>query len=291
MHKDFLQSEEWRKFQEAAGRRTFFVSGVSIIEHNLPIVGKYFYIPRGAVSENNSEQIINLAKREKIGWVRIDEDFKNKNYTVKKAPHDMQPKEVFVIDITKSEEELLAEMKSKTRYNIKLAEKKNVKIFSTREEKYLDEFLRLVNVTAKRDGITPHPDEYYRQMFAIIPADMLKLYVAEYEGKIIAANLVVFYEDTATYLHGASDNENRNVMAPFLLQWRQIQEAKKVGCAKYDFGGVKSSGDSSWAGITKFKTGFAPDTKAFEFPGSYDIVINPMKYNVYRIIQKLKSLL
>lgn len=289
MVKDFLQSEEWRKFQEAAGRRTFLISDVSIIKHTLSVVGSYLYVPRGDVSEM-IVNLIELAKKEKAGWIRIDTDYNIGNYKIVKAPHDIQPREIFVIDITKSEDELLNEMKPKTRYNIRLAEKKGVKVFISREQKYIDKFCELVKITAKRDGIIPHPESYYRKMFEIIPSDILKLYVAEYEGKIITANLAVFYGNIAIYLHGASDNENRNVMASYLLQWRQIQDAKKAGYAKYDFGGVKTNSSSSWAGITKFKIGFSPGTEPTKFPGSYDIVINPFKYNLYRFLQKIKSI-
>jgi len=326
---EFLQSNEWRKFQEATGKKTFNISTngfwANIIEHNLPVVGKYFYIPRGPIfsitdnqetsykqisNSNNQlpnflEKILDLAKKEKAGWIRVEpasEDMLNllrpprSKFKITKAPHDMQPKEVFIIDITKSEEELLAEMKSKTRYNIKVAQKHDVKIsvadnLQPDSQKYLEKFLELIKITAKRDGITPHPENHYRKMFETIPAENLKLYVAEYENKIITANIVVHYGNTATYLHGASDNNYRNVMAPYLLQWQAIQDAKKSGLEKYDFGGVKTGGDNSWAGITKFKTGFSPNVKPIEFPGSYDIVVNPVKYNLYRIIQKIKSIL
>ena len=209
----------------------------------------------------------------------------------------MQPRGILILDILKSEEEILAEMKQKTRYNIKLAEKKGVKIYDSREEKYIEEFLRLVKVTAQRDKITSHPDAYYRKMFEIIPSEILKLYVAEFEGKIIAANLVLFFGKTATYLHGASASDHRNVMAPYLLQWRQIVDAKKAGCENYDFGGVKSyntkhvtCNKNSWQGITKFKTGFAPDVETKKFPGCYDIILKPAKYNLYRALQKIKRI-
>ncbi|MFA4817854.1 MAG: peptidoglycan bridge formation glycyltransferase FemA/FemB family protein [Parcubacteria group bacterium] len=310
--RDFLQSEEWRKFQEATGKKTFNISTdgfwANIIEHQLPIVGKYFYVPRGPLGEVKMEDVINLAKKEKANWIRIDVDYKNSKYKIEKAPHDMQPREVFIIDITKSEEELLAQMKSKTRYNIKVAQKHNVKISVADKsqpdsQKYLENLLELVKITAKRDGITPHPENYYRQMFEIIPAENLKLYVAEYENKIIAANIVIFYGNIATYLHGASDNEHRNVMAPHLLQWQQIQDAKKAGLKKYDFGGIcsgptaldqndlkRSDRYNAWAGITKFKTGFSPNTKPILFPGSYDIIINKKKYYLYRLIQKIKGI-
>jgi lipid II:glycine glycyltransferase (peptidoglycan interpeptide bridge formation enzyme) len=153
------------------------------------------------------------------------------------------------------------------------------------------DFFRLTKEMAERNGIATHPEGYYRKMIESLPADMLKIYAAEYDGKIIAANLVVFYGDTAIYLHGASSNENRNVMAPFLLQWQAILDAKEKGFSKYDFGGVKTGNSSnSWAGITQFKTGFSLKTKPLVFPGSYDIIINPRKYAAYRGLQLAKSL-
>jgi lipid II:glycine glycyltransferase (peptidoglycan interpeptide bridge formation enzyme) len=216
---------------------------------------------------------------------------------MKKSTVDMQPREILLLDILKSEGDILAGMKQKTRYNIKLAEKKGVKIYDSREEKYIEEFLRLVKIMSQRDKITSHPDAYYRKMFEIIPSEILKLYVAEYEGKIIAANLVLFFGKTATYMHGASDNEHRSVMAPYLLQWQQILEATKAGCERYDFGGVKTCNTkhetcnkNSWQGITKFKTGFSPEAETTKFPGCYDILLKPARYNLYRALQKLKRI-
>jgi peptidoglycan pentaglycine glycine transferase (the first glycine) len=336
----FLQSEEWRKFQESLGRKTFNISSngfwANIIEHILPIVGKYFYVPRGPVllnpklkidqssafpspdksgdsSKPSFYDLIELAEKNKAGWVRIEpatEEILNlikkfTDYKITKAPHDMQPKEILILDITKSNEELLAEMKQKTRYNIKLSQKHgvSVKVMSNAKfpmsnqvqnpndkkfKKYIDEFIKLVKITAKRDKITPHPENYYRKMFETIPENILKLYVAEYNGEIIAANLIVFFRKTATYLHGASDNEHRNLMAPYLLQWRAIQDAKKAGCTHYDFGGINTK---TGEGITKFKLGFAPNVLPVEFPGAYDIVISPIKYRLYRSMQKIKNIL
>ena len=291
---DFLQSKIWREFQTSVGREVFEFEGGNIIKHTLPIVGDYFYIPRGP--EKFSEEILSLAKENNAGWIRIeprDEALISKiEGSLFKSPHDMQPRETFVIDISKSEEDLLAEMKQKTRYNLKLARKKGIKVIISREKKYVDEFLRLVEVTSKRDGINSHPKDYYRKMIETIPEENLKLYLAEFNGKIIVANLVVFFQDLAIYLHGSSDNEFRNVMAPYLLQWRQIQDAKTVGCQNYDFGGIKTAQeDNSWMGITKFKRGFSPKTEPTQFPGCYDIIINPIKYRLYRIIQKIKALI
>ena len=159
----------------------------------------------------------------------------------------------------------------------------------SREKKYVEEFLKLTKETAKRNGITSHPEEYYRKMIESLPESMFKIYVAEYDEKIIAANLMLFFDDTATYLHGASGNEYRNLMAPYLLQWQAILDAKNDGYKFYDLGGIKTSG--GWQGITKFKLGFSPETKPMEFPGSYDIIIDRNKYLLYRVLQKIKSLL
>ncbi|HAV11219.1 MAG TPA: hypothetical protein DCX32_01615 [Candidatus Moranbacteria bacterium] len=334
----FLQSEQWRAFQESEGKKTHHFEEISkakdkdvvfkfwanIIEHMLPVVGKYFYIPRGPVIRGRKEvnltrvddtkkalaYLVWLAKDNGAGWVRFDprsdKDLnlikeailkmsKEKKVPLKKAPHDMQPKEIFVVDISKSEQELLSEMKSKTRYNIRLAEKKGVVISCPQSvidrERYLEEFLKLNRETAERDGIVTHPDEHYRKMAEIFPEDIFRIYVAEYQGKIIAANLVVFFEDTAIYLHGASSNENRDVMAPYLLQWKQMSDAKEKGCKYYDFGGIKTGEAGSWQGITRFKTGFSPRTEPLVFPGSYDIVVNCWKYNLYRGLQKAKEFL
>jgi len=359
---EFLQSTQWRKFQESVGRKTFQLENedflASVIEHSLPIVGKYWYVPRGPIfnfqfsifNENikkGIQQLIEFGRKENAGWVRIEpenqkilEIFRNTVDTngnklkIVKAPHDMQPREIFAIDISKSEEELLSAMKPKTRYNIRLAQKHKISVqaisnfpaYRTGRQfpclpdrqaisnEYVEAFLQLTKEMATRHGITAHPEAYYRKMIENLPSEMLRIYVAQYEGpvstrgndrsstrggKIIAANLVLFYGKTATYLHGASGNEYRNVMAPFLLQWQAILDAKELGFEKYDFGGVRTIANiqnstdnkNTWEGITTFKLGFSPSTKPVEFPGSYDIIINPRKYAIYRGLQRAKGFL
>lgn len=309
---DFLQSFYWRDFQAKVGRKTFFIEKgkflASIIEHQLPLVGKYFYLPRGPVFSSDGketraglEKMIQLAQEKGIGWLRFEPKNEKEldliresgEYEIKKAPKNVQPREIFVIDLTKSEEGLLAEMKPKTRYNLKLAEKKGVLIREvTRGKTELAEFIRLTGVMARRNKIKSHPPEYYQKMLSSISSELLKLYVAEYQGKVIAANLVVFFEKTAIYLHGASDDEYRNVMAPFLLQWRQILAAKEQGCEKYDFGGVAVQVDNpAWQGITRFKTGFSASTQSRVFPGTFDLVLNKRKYGLYLLLQKVKRFL
>jgi lipid II:glycine glycyltransferase (peptidoglycan interpeptide bridge formation enzyme) len=309
----FLQSNEWMGFQEYTHKKIFHFEGdgcfANIVEYTLPWIGKYWYIPRGPVIANDMydasgsarflADIVKKAKQENIGWIRTEPAgeamirlwSEASEMTIKKTRHDTQPKEILVMPINGTEEDILSEMKSKTRYNIRLAQKKGVKIFTSHEQKHIDAFCDLVEITAKRDGITPHSREYYQKMLQVIPDDMLELYLAEYDGKIIAANLVVFFGEYATYLHGASGNDCREVMAPYLLQWQQMQDAKKNGCRYYDFGGVRTGDEKhKWAGITRFKQGFAPKQDAIRFLGSYDVILSQYRYRAYIALQSLKKM-
>ncbi len=310
---NFLQSDMWRAFQEAAGHETLGIEteifcGNGII-HHLPLVGKYLYFPRGPVlgfenTESGRESIVTSLKAAGEGvnakWIRIEPSTEEEleryreyfGKKLRKAPHDMQPRETLVMNIEPSEDALLAGMKSKTRYNIRLAEKKNLRIFSTREKKYQEQFLDLMTKTADRKGIVPHPRAYYEKFFSSLPEGNLFLFVAEYEKEVLAANLVLLYGDTATYLHGGTSAEYRESMAAYLLQWGQIRFAKSKGMKLYDFGGVKTGDqESSWAGITRFKQGFTPSTATTIFPGSYDIVLDPVRYFLYRKMSILSGMI
>lgn len=315
----FLQSSLWRRFQEAVGRQAHVVSHetfhASIIEHALPIAGTYFYVPRGPIveiknqkskSESAVHMLLEKAKERSVGWIRIEPQTEDAlreckrifSKKVVKAPHDMQPREVLMVDLTKTEEELLAGMKPKTRYNIRLAKKKGVKVFVAREEKYQKAFLDLMRATADRKEITPHPRAYYEKFLTSFPEEICRLFVAEYDGEVIAANLLIIFGTTATYVHGGSGDRQRAVMAPYLLQWEQMKFAKAKGCTRYDFGGIQTHAargtrhaKRSWEGITRFKIGFAPEEKPIVFPGGFDIVLRPMHYALYRILQRVRQLI
>ncbi len=322
MNKEFLQSLEWLRLQEATGKSIVpFEEGDFVangIVRTLPLVGKYLYIPRGpkigsmnheAGIKNGMQRLVEKAKESGMRWIRIEPETeetleeirKSVSNKVVEAPHDMQPREVFVIDITPTEDELLAQMKPKTRYNIRLAEKRGVRVYETREAKHIEAFLGLITATSGRKGITSHPKSYYEKFFQILPREMCRLFVAEYQGEIIAANLVMFSGDTVTYLHGGTSDAHRDAMAPYLLQWEQIKVAKKEGYHRYDFGGIRSHSEiknqkskiNSWGGITRFKTGFAPTTEPTLYPGTYDIILDSRGYLLYdglRHLQKLKRL-
>lgn len=308
----FLQSQLWRAFQEQAGHETVHIEGAGFlasgIVHELPVAGKYLYFPRGPVVDAGHtdisvvvKEMARAAKRSAAKWLRVeaaDEKTIEKLRTffrerVAKAPHDVQPREIFVVDIARPEEELLSGMKPKTRYNIRLAEKHGVKVFETQEEKHRQAFLDLIMQTADRKEIAPHPRDYYEKFFTALPEDTCRLFVAEYEGEVLAANLLIVFGEWAMYLHGGSGSRHRDVMAPYLLQWEQMRFAKAEGCTCYDFGGVrvatKGQGNGSWEGITRFKRGFSAATEPLLFPGAYDIILDAKAYFLYDHLRLLKE--
>jgi lipid II:glycine glycyltransferase (peptidoglycan interpeptide bridge formation enzyme) len=162
--------------------------------------------------------------------------------------------------------------------------------------------------TSERKGIKHHPKEYYKKQLELNPpqpsftkggdSSLLErevrrdfesiLFVAEYENKVIAANIVVIHGKKGIYLHGATDNNFRNVMAPHLLQWEQIKYAKSQGCAEYDFWGIvnehtKDKRGPSWEGFTRFKKGFGG--REVNYVGYFDYPLNKNWYVLYRLIQ------
>lgn len=288
----FLQSSAWLDFQKSLGRKVWQIGSVNIFKHNLPFGKSYFYSPRyrgDFLSGSFLSKIREIARQENAIFFKVDLEKSIDENLFKKIgfrkSKNIQPVRTLILDITKSEQELLDQMHYKTRYNIGLAEKRGVKIKNGKN--YFEDFWKLMRETTKRDGFHPHPKEYYRKMLKI-PG--IELFVAEFRGKIIAANIVVFYNKTAPshstgqaiYLHGASDYEHRNLMAPHLLQWEQIKEAKKRGCVEYDFWGID---DKKWPGVTRFKRGFGG--REINYPNAHDLVFQPIWYLIYKIARKI----
>jgi len=300
----FLQSKHWVAFRRELGEIIHLAGNKEnqtlIIENKLPIVGKYLYVPRGPIfgedKKNNQkllEDIREIAVRNEAGWIRIEpqemSDLKNVKGQVSKTRKNHQPAETLMIDLRKDLDEILAGMKQKTRYNIRLAKKKRVKIKISKNKDDLEIFWKLMQETASRDGVAFHNKQYYQKMFKSVPRENLELLIA-FSGDVpVGAVIISFFGGVATYLHGASSDEHRNLMANYLLQWRAIERSKEKGMMKYDFFGIAVSlNQKKWSGITRFKTGFCQNCEPIIFPGCYDLVLCPLRYRVYRFLQLLK---
>jgi len=207
---------------------------------------------------------------------------------LRKAAADIQPPDTNVLDLTLSEDEISANMKSKWRYNINLAAKRGVTVEKTGAES-IDTFYDLYLQTAKRDGIAVHSKNYYRDLLlrSGTGAVRIVMYIAKHEGEELAAIIVLFAGSQAVYLYGASSNNKRNLMSAYLLQWTAIRDAKKAGCTVYDFYGIPPTDDENHPmyGLYRFKTGFGG--KNIHRPGSIDLPLSPL-YFLFRAAEKLR---
>ncbi|MBU2566368.1 peptidoglycan bridge formation glycyltransferase FemA/FemB family protein [Patescibacteria group bacterium] len=197
----------------------------------------------------------------------------------------LSPAATLLLDLHKTEEELLAGMHQKTRYNIKVALKHEVTIRTTNHPQDFERFLKLMATTAERNEIVQHDDSYMaKSYYTLAAAHMARLRVAEINGAMIAANMEIKYGNTVTYLYGASSNKMRHVMAPYLLQWEAIKEAKNDGADLYDFWGINLENvasplyKKSWEGITRFKLGWGGER--VELIGTWDL---PFNFLLYRL--------
>ena len=214
-----------------------------------------------------------------------------------RAPMDIQPPSTVILDLTGSEEQLLAAMKSKTRYNIRLAAKKGVEISTTPAEQLepaLSEWYGLYRETARRDRITLHGEDYYKRLFALAGsygagAPQLYLLTAVHEGQLLAGIIVALMGEGAWYLYGASSDRKRNLMPSYGLQWRAIQLAREHGCRFYDLFGIPPSDDPQHPmhGLFRFKTGFGG--RVVNRLGCYDVALLPLLYRLYRAAEGLRN--
>ena len=226
--------------------------------------------------------------------------------SIVKTKTDIQPPDTTLIDLTKSEDEILSAMRSKWRYNIRLAEKKGVVVRAYRAKsdkadipsldsdvsRALDIFYELYKTTASRDGIAIHAKKYYEDLFALSAAHkdapLITVYIASHEGENLASIITLFSESEAVYLYGASSNAKRNLMPAYLLQWTAICDAKSYGSAVYDFYGMPPSDDKNHPmyGLYLFKTGFGG--RIVHRPGSLDSPLSPL-YAPYAFAESARA--
>jgi lipid II:glycine glycyltransferase (peptidoglycan interpeptide bridge formation enzyme) len=307
-----LQTIEWGAFREQTGvkviRRGIFehdklVSGFQLTIHKIPrtpfTIG---YLPKG---EEPTEEL--LTELQKIGreenciFVQLEPNLTHPakfNVTsLVSAAHPLFTKYTFVLDLTPSEEELLKNMHQKARYNIKVAQKHNVEVVEDNSDSAFEEYLKLTNETTSRQGFYAHTEKYHRLQWETLPHTLTKnklsshLFVAKYNEKILTAWIVFVFKDALYYPYGASSSQHREVMASNLVMWEVIRFGKKAGLKHFDmWGALGTEPDTKdpWFGFHNFKQKYGP--VHVEFVGSYDLVINPLLYQGYKLADKLRWL-
>lgn len=319
-HAQFLQAWEWGAFQESLGRQVTrsrwssyggeYEGAIQGVDAKLPFGFFYTQYSRGPVAETVGSAERTLvrtlrATRERGAvFARVEplESLQESELLLQSGirVQDVQPSHTLLLDLSHPREELLEHMHQKTRYNIGLSGRKGVRVsrvshMNTRERgAAFQSFQVLLRQTSRRDRFFLHPLEYYRALIDFFPlldessdrmSPSVEVFVATYQGSPLAAAFVIFFGDTATYLHGASSDSNRDVMAPHLVQWEAIQAAHRAGYRWYDFWGIAPDTDSTHplAGVTRFKCGFGGSR--LTYPGAYDIVFKPSLYRAYRILK------
>lgn len=317
------QSSTWGHFQEKIPERGKYwivilentetkkiTGGSLIIRYPLSKGYTWLYAARAPILDYDApdlekqmqavlKPLKSISKKENSVFLRIDpalpENSKINLSGFNKVSHGFQPQHTLLIDLTQSEEDILKDMKPKGRYNIRLAEKKEVEIYkadptqAAEFEQDLEGFYKILQETTTRDVFSGHDKTYYKHMLETLDqSHEAKLYLAKFEDKIIAGIIVTFFAQTATYYFGASSNEHRNVMAPYLLQWTAIQDAKKAKFKHYDFLGISppaSAKNHPWQGVTEFKKKFGGIEAAY-MP-AMEFAFKPLLYWLYRLYKKV----
>jgi len=186
-----------------------------------------------------------------------------------------------LIDLTPPEDEILARMKQKTRYNVRLAGRKGVSVRPGTADDF-DLLYKMYAETSVRDGFVIRSGDYYKVLWrTFLEAGMLEPLIAEVEGGPVAAVVIFRFAERAYYMHGMSRATHRNKMPNYLLQWEAMRRAKDTGCKIYDLWGapeVFDESDSMW-GVFRFKQGLGGEVQ--RTIGAYDLPVKPLYYKLY----------
>lgn len=309
-----LQTWAWGELKSRFGwlaRRVRVGEGAAqILFRRLPLGLSVAYVPKGPVldwaDQKQSQALLaamhKLARQERAIFLKIEpallmtapeadqvETLFHQASFSSAAP--IQPRTSQVLSLKGDEAAILMEMKQKTRYNIRLAQKKEVQVrVGARPD--IKIFYDLACITAARDRFGVHHLEYYQTAYDLFAPDRCALLIAEFEAGPLAALLVFCQGQQAYYFYGASADQHRNLMATYLIQWAAIRWAKARGCTHYDLWGIPDAPparleaefqqrrDGLW-GVYRFKRGFGGEV--VRSVGAYDYVYNPVLYRLYRL--------
>ena len=310
-----LQTPEWGIFREKTGVRVIkLTSGYQFTVHKLPLSNfSIGYFPKGPLPDRKMlDELMEKGKAHKCIFIQIEPHIENTknlessrlwraspsagilNLGLRNSIKPLFTKYNFVVDLTKSEEELMAAMQPKTRYNIRVAEKHGVEVREETNDKGFEIYLKLYFETTKRQHYFGHTEKYHRLLWQTLTNHSLTphILIAYYKGVPLTAWFLLQLTDTLYYPYGGSSIEYRNVMANNLVVWEAIRLGKKLGCKQFDMWGAlgpDADPKDPWYGFHKFKQGYGG--RLVEYVGSYDLVLNPILYWVFHLIDKLRWLI
>lgn len=282
---DVRQSKVWAEYLKSLGWKVIEIRNskfeIRIYVKSVPLFGSIIKIPRIAPPIPFKE-VDRVAKENRALFVKLEPNVEVSDQKTKKGLEScgfkeetwsLQPTKTIVIDLTPSEEELLAKMEKDTRYSIRKSEREGVVVEKSTD---IDEFLSLHKETSKRQGFwTSEKDS--RTLWETLPEGNKTLLFAKKDGKILAGAFLSFYGDIAYYYEAASSDHRRDLLAPYLVVWESMRLAKEKGCKKFDFEGIfdpRISATKGWKGFTHFKKGFGG--QEVTYLGSFIKFYNPI---------------
>ena len=317
-----LQSYEWGEFREKTGitvirkglyKKNKLVEVFQLTLHKVPKTNYFIgYLPKGTLpTKSLLDELYMVGKEHKCVFIQLEPNIKSdsrfmiQDSRLKQAAHPLFTKYTFQLDLTQSPEDFLKHMSQKTRYNIRVAIKHDVKVREEFSEDAFHAYLHLTEETTQRQGFFAHTKKYHQLMWETLKIQNSKfkiqntsnqleahLFVAYFEKQPLTTWIVFTFHDTLYYPYGASASLHRETMSSNLMMWEVIMYGKKMGLKLFDMWG--SMGENPdvkdpWYGFHRFKQGYGPDL--VEFVGSYDLVISPVLYAVYIVADKIRWLL
>jgi peptidoglycan pentaglycine glycine transferase (the first glycine) len=309
-----LQTAAWGRLKSAFGWRADTLEagdgGALLLFRPLPFGFSVAYLPRGPVPSTPETldellpAIDRICRSRRAAFLSIEPDWTDKDSARERlrqlgfrpGARTIQPPRTILVDLRGSEDDLLARMKPKTRYNIRLAARHEVTVSASGD---IAAFARLMDATGLRDSFAVHSEKYYRSAYeAFQPHQTVELLLAHYRGEPVSGLMAFAQGKRAWYLYGASSNLHREVMAPYVLQWEAMRWARGLGCVEYDLWGIPDAGeealeaqfadrqDGLW-GVYRFKRGFGGTV--WRAAGTWDRVYNAPLYQMYRLISSRRS--
>jgi len=301
--KNLWQSMEWAQLQIDLGKEVIFIGDdecmTLAIVQTLPFGFSYLEFPRGPLGNTDItfwDEVKKRATEYSCVFTRISPFHRVQNLPKLSFQSDLQmfPQDTLLIDLSLSEEEILKHMKPKGRYNIRIAQRNKVEVF---ESTNVEDFYNLLQETTQRDGFSGHSLSYYENFLKSL-GENAKLYLASIIDKdteekiIVAGGIFTFLDDTCVYYYGASTSNKkyRNLMAPYLVQWFAINEARKKEMKHYDFLGIapENAKNHSLSGVTQFKKQFGGEHVSY--PEAKDIIYRPFFYGLFRLWKLLRRI-
>jgi len=306
-----LQSWAWGELKARFGwdvhRLSVGSAAAQVLFRPLPAgLGSIAYVPKGPQVRFDDEHAVRqlldairpVARQHRAACLKIEPNREEdprlgeqlRSIGFRPSPHTVQPRRTIVVPLDTEPDPILGQMKQKTRYNIRLAERKGVTIRAGSEAD-LHAFYELMERTSERDAFGIHSKAYYEAVYRLfISTGQGRLLLAEYGGHFLAGLVVLALGDTAIYMYGASSDEERQRMPTYLLQWRAMCWAMEQGCQAYDLWGVPDEdeeileagftqrSDGLW-GVYRFKRGFGG--RLVCTAGAWDLVYAPLRYRAY----------